>query len=100
MEILSALNFGVSSQFLSLKGASYLFEFTSKELFEELVSSFMICSDNLYEFIVIGMCNAKDRVCTKPNMNGEDFIFVYGFFIKEYNVFFHLSLFEFLSVGC
>lgn len=65
------------------KVVSYPFELTYKELVEELVSSFAICSNNLSKFIVVEPCNADDRVYMKSNLNGEDFIFV-----SEFNVFF------------
>ena len=67
--------------------ASYLFEFTFKELVEELVSYFTISSDNLSKFIVAEACTGEDKVYRKPTMNDDDFIFVYEFFFKELDMF-------------
>lgn len=61
---------------------------------DKFVFEYISCVDFVVDHVVARPCKAHERVYMKPKPDGYDFIYVYEYSFKEYDITFPLTDFE------
>jgi len=69
-------------------------KFDTRTKVDQFVSVYPSCEDSVAEHALARPCRAHERVYMKPRLNSHDFIYVYDYLFKEYNITFPLTDFE------
>jgi len=72
----------------------HAFEFDTRNKVDQFVSVYPSCEDSIVEHALARPCKAHKRVYMKPRLNSHDFVYVYDYLFKEYNITFPLTNFE------
>ena len=76
---------------------AYPFEFTSRKVVKEFISSFSTCSNSMSEFIMFEACDPSDTIFMKPSTNRKNVLLCVSSSSRSSTYFF---LFFLSSVGC
>ena len=74
--------------------SKHAFEYDSREKVDRFVYVYTICHEFVANYAMARPCKAYERVYMKPKPDSYDFIYVYEFLFKEYDITFPLTNFE------
>jgi len=60
----------------------------------QFVAVYPVCEDSFVEYVLVAPCRTRERVYMRPGPNSYDFIYVYDYMFKEYDMRFPFTNFE------
>jgi len=68
--------------------------YNTRDRVGRFVAVYPVCEDSFVEYALVGPCRTRERMYMRPGPNSYDFIYVYDYMFKEYDMRFPLTNFE------